>query len=569
MKRYLVFGAVAAALGMLAAPALAQPAFVQGTTSSESGTSLTQSYATDVAPADLLVAMVRTAGITSVSDNRDGNWTETQSSPDGVNSMWYYQDAEGGATTVALTGSSSGAMRLVLAEYSGIVRTSALDGESCNTSTGATASTGTADGSAAGDLAVAGVGAYSSGITVDAGPDSTLRDHLTGSNGTSAEEDVSQTANPDQAQSFALSPAPSAGQTACEALFKSASGPSALVSTASPSISGTDVQGDTLTATPGTWTGSPASYTYQWQDCSNGSCANINGATLRGYQLQSSDVGDTVDVVVTATGSYGSTSATSAETSTIQAGGVGKVATLTFVHPVDSSTGDFPSLYGSCVTYDDSLHVTFELTSSCNPEGSGNFRTDMCSSPNCDNSAGGDSNAFLYEADENTCTSVPIDVVNVPLSSDFEGPQFAEEKYYASAYAAWEMALNSYYTNESAWQFEIDFANFDNTEPVWTATVTPGEHTVSICTNNSPSSSGEVYGIYLDGVLQTLNHGPDSGRTSLSGFAVLDNSTADPLDINDYTDGTPVPNELIHGAPLVETNDTNSPPEPTGGWTGW
>jgi beta-glucanase (GH16 family) len=83
-----------------------------------------------------------------------------------------------------------------------------------------------------------------------------------------------------------------------------------------PVITGTPSNGDTLSASTGSWTGNPVSYTYQWQDCTvqglSGTCANIGGATGSTYLLKSSDVGHTVDVNIvahTATGAAGQVSA--------------------------------------------------------------------------------------------------------------------------------------------------------------------------------------------------------------------------------------------------------------------
>ncbi|HEX3688932.1 MAG TPA: hypothetical protein VHV28_04520, partial [Solirubrobacteraceae bacterium] len=97
--------------------------------------------------------------------------------------------------------------------------------------------------------------------------------------------------------------------------------PAAPTNSALPSISGTTTQGQTLTAAKGTWTGSPTSYAYQWRDCnsSGASCTNISGATSTTYTLASTDVGDTIRVVVTATNAGGSTPATSNQTAAIQA----------------------------------------------------------------------------------------------------------------------------------------------------------------------------------------------------------------------------------------------------------
>ena len=50
-----------------------------------------------------------------------------------------------------------------------------------------------------------------------------------------------------------------------------------------PTIGGEPVSGDTLKASPGTWTGTtPITYAYQWQRCpSNGACVAVSGATGR------------------------------------------------------------------------------------------------------------------------------------------------------------------------------------------------------------------------------------------------------------------------------------------------
>ena len=93
--------------------------------------------------------------------------------------------------------------------------------------------------------------------------------------------------------------------------------PPAPVNTALPAITGTAQQGDTLTTTNGTWTNSPTGYSYQWQDCLASLCTNIGGATGSSYVLQSSDVGDTIDVIVTAINAGGSTPVTSTETQTV------------------------------------------------------------------------------------------------------------------------------------------------------------------------------------------------------------------------------------------------------------
>jgi hypothetical protein len=86
-----------------------------------------------------------------------------------------------------------------------------------------------------------------------------------------------------------------------------------------PSISGSTIEGDTLTTNNGTWTGSPTSYAYQWEDCNSSgkACAHINGATSSSYKLAASNVGHTIRVVVTASNAGGHNEATSAATGTV------------------------------------------------------------------------------------------------------------------------------------------------------------------------------------------------------------------------------------------------------------
>lgn len=56
-------------------------------------------------------------------------------------------------------------------------------------------------------------------------------------------------------------------------------------STSAPSISGNTTQGQTLTETHGSWTNSPMSFAYQWEDCdsSGNACSAIAGATGQTY----------------------------------------------------------------------------------------------------------------------------------------------------------------------------------------------------------------------------------------------------------------------------------------------
>jgi hypothetical protein len=94
--------------------------------------------------------------------------------------------------------------------------------------------------------------------------------------------------------------------------------------TAPPTISGTATVGSTLTANPGTWTGSSITFTYQWRQCdaAGANCTAITGATGNTYVIASGDVGHTIRVAVTATDTYveGSNTVTSAQTATVTTG---------------------------------------------------------------------------------------------------------------------------------------------------------------------------------------------------------------------------------------------------------
>ena len=103
-------------------------------------------------------------------------------------------------------------------------------------------------------------------------------------------------------------------------------------------LAGCAIEGQHLKVTPGVWTNSPTSYSYQWQDCTTsagsssgvqissvtgtgyamtrpttGSCSNATGvgATSSTYMVGSSDVGRALAVRVTASNASGSTSTTS------------------------------------------------------------------------------------------------------------------------------------------------------------------------------------------------------------------------------------------------------------------
>jgi Subtilase family len=90
--------------------------------------------------------------------------------------------------------------------------------------------------------------------------------------------------------------------------------------TSVPTVSGVIQEGQTLDASPGTWSGQSVNAAYAWQRSADGSTwTPIAGASSQAYQLASADVGATVRVKVTGSNVVGSGAAVSAATGTITA----------------------------------------------------------------------------------------------------------------------------------------------------------------------------------------------------------------------------------------------------------
>src|SRR5918912_1208483 len=92
--------------------------------------------------------------------------------------------------------------------------------------------------------------------------------------------------------------------------------------TGQPRVTGTAIQGETLTTTNGTWTGTaPITFRYRWLRCDasgggvNGvNCTTIAGETRKTYILTRADVGHRIRSRVIATNADGTASANSKAT---------------------------------------------------------------------------------------------------------------------------------------------------------------------------------------------------------------------------------------------------------------
>jgi hypothetical protein len=140
--------------------------------------------------------------------------------------------------------------------------------------------------------------------------------------------------------------------------------PTPPANTALPTISGSARSGSTLTASPGSWSGTvPFSYAYGWQRCAagGGSCVSVGSGPT--YAALDADVGSTLSVVVTATNAAGSTAATSAATATVAAApppaSVGFVGTVAAAQVTDGDTNTLALTVGAAgVAAGDTVVVT-------------------------------------------------------------------------------------------------------------------------------------------------------------------------------------------------------------------
>jgi serine protease AprX len=110
----------------------------------------------------------------------------------------------------------------------------------------------------------------------------------------------------------------------------------APTNTAAPSIAGAAEAGIALSAEAGDWSGTPPlAYSYQWQRCmaSGADCRDIASATGAAYTPGADDIGSVVRVVITATGSEGSATASSAPTAVVAAGAAPVVAPAAAAEP--------------------------------------------------------------------------------------------------------------------------------------------------------------------------------------------------------------------------------------------
>jgi hypothetical protein len=91
--------------------------------------------------------------------------------------------------------------------------------------------------------------------------------------------------------------------------------------TVAPAITGNAVEGQSVSASTGSWSGRPNRYSFAWRRCDSAGqgCTAIAGANAAAYLAGAADVGHTLRVVVTAVNRSGSASASSAPTAVVTA----------------------------------------------------------------------------------------------------------------------------------------------------------------------------------------------------------------------------------------------------------
>ncbi len=135
-----------------------------------------------------------------------------------------------------------------------------------------------------------------------------------------------------------------------------------------PTITGTPVEGQTLTEVHATWSTPPTSYAYQWSRCnsSGNDCSSIEKATTQTYRLTAADVGFTMRVGESATNAAGAVTPSESEPTAVVAAPAGGE------HQGGSGGGGGSTPPGSCCsapTHGSSTAIKLSLDRQLAPSG--------------------------------------------------------------------------------------------------------------------------------------------------------------------------------------------------------
>jgi hypothetical protein len=181
----------------------------------------------------------------------------------------------------------------------------------------------------------------------------------------------------------------------------------APVNTGEPKISGTAQEGQTLTATSGSWTSTTTlSYAYQWRRCNaqgNG-CSNVGGADTSSYLVRAGDVGNTLRVRVTARNADGSAQSTSNQTDVVKAKSVAPPITVNGCPAAGTGTVDATAVSPPARLLIDGQTVSPSVITRSSGDVTVKFHVSACSGRSV-------SNALVY------ATAVPFEQFSIPAET--------------------------------------------------------------------------------------------------------------------------------------------------------
>jgi peptidoglycan/xylan/chitin deacetylase (PgdA/CDA1 family) len=301
-----------------------------------------------------------------------------------------------------------------------------------------------------------------------------------------------------------------AGSASATSAATAAVAPAVLApsNTAVPVISGIAQEGQQLSTTNGEWSGSPATYSYQWQSCDSGSCANIPAATNSTYTPSSLDIGRTIDVFVTATNTAGSASATSAATATV-------IALVIIVAPSNTAP---PVISG---TPQEGQRLSTIDGTWAGSAASYDYQWQSCISGICSNITGATDSTYLLTENELGTT---VDVVVTASNSAGSGSATSDETAVVSAAVVAPENITPPTTSGTAQEGQT-LTEEDGSWSGSSATLTSQWRSCS-----SPSSCSDIPGATASTYLLTAN---DVGKTivvvqTASNSAGSASATSDP-----------------------------------------
>jgi hypothetical protein len=161
-----------------------------------------------------------------------------------------------------------------------------------------------------------------------------------------------------------------------------------------PTISGKAIEGQTLSATTGTWSGPSPTYAFQWLRCntSGALCSAIVGATKNTLVLTAAQVGATIRVTVVATNKNGSAVATSQATPVVTGAATTTTTTATAT-PLAATTTTSPVVqtgWTYCASENTRCAFTGTLEVSYGANGTFTAPRTFTSGVDCNNSVFGD-----------------------------------------------------------------------------------------------------------------------------------------------------------------------------------